>query len=144
MKNEQNQFLGKKLFKLRKYYGLTQKECVDALGLKCQQDYSDLELGSREFDEGVISRIASFFKISKEDFISLQNMETFPFLLNYRENEGKSKPIPRNEILEVLILRKQLLEKELKIIQLEQQLTKRTYPTDIFNYRDTSSIYVFI
>lgn len=145
MNRDQNQFLGKKLLKLRSYFNLTQKECIEPLGLKCQQDYSDLELGNREFNAELISRISTFFKISIEDFVSLQNMEAFPFLLNYINNKANPIPGTRNEILEILILRKQLLEKDLKIIKLEQQLTKHQNSNEMLNkYTDSSGIYVLV
>ena len=118
-----NILYGIKLRQLRALNNFTQKECIDALKLKRQQDLSDLENGKKQFTNALISDICKHFKITYSGFTNLQvvtsNEKQSVFDLGSMAHENTE-----DLHLQINILRKQLLLKELELLQIEQRVIK--------------------
>ncbi|HQQ93942.1 MAG TPA: helix-turn-helix transcriptional regulator [Bacteroidia bacterium] len=126
MEEFRNKLLGSKLRKLRKYFNLSQKQCLQALGLSRQQEMSDLEKGNKAFTLPLTSKISEFFKVNPHDFNDpykanvLDEFEQDPEKLKYAANDILTK-------LEVLRLQKIILMKDLELVRQQKQLLRYQY-----------------
>jgi len=109
---------GKKLRTLRLHSQSKQSEIAKQLGVS-QQAYSNLENGKTQFTDVLIEKICDIFNVDFQEFL----------LVNSQQQ--KSKMITKiNDIdmytarIMIANLKKQLIEKELKIVQLELQIKK--------------------
>lgn len=146
MEEDRNILLGRKLRKLRKLYNYTQKECIEALKLKRQQDLSDLEKGRKYFTHALIQNICKFFSVSYSDFISFQNLESFPTLEISSSIPLIQKGVSIEESnLQTSILRKQVLLSQIELMVALQNLAKITKSdSKRFHPENEIPIYVLI
>lgn len=132
METALKEILGEKLRILRTYFGYQQKEMAVKFNIG-QQAYSDLEMGRTNFTDKKISKICEIFNITFQEFLSVESADI----------------ITKNQISESATIRilklnhkKELLEKELRIVELELELKKYKKFT---TYKEhSSSIYVMI
>jgi transcriptional regulator with XRE-family HTH domain len=137
-----NILYGIKLRKLRELYNFTQKECIEALKLKRQQDLSDLEKGRKHFTQELIISICRFFNVSLIDFSNLHNLEYFSA---FETNNQLDIAAKEDLQFQIQLYRKHLLIKELALLQAKQESVRRGQKNsnDSHNSRDIP-IYVFI
>ncbi|HQQ93714.1 MAG TPA: helix-turn-helix transcriptional regulator [Bacteroidia bacterium] len=121
MDHRRDKILGRKLFKLRKFHNLSQKACFEALGLRSQQDLSDLEHGEKSFTIKLVHSISAYFNISPVDFQDLRNSESlyvYETIITDKQNI-KRKPDTK---LELVTMRKLYFLKELELIKAKKEL----------------------
>lgn len=129
--------LGKKLKYLRFQVNANQSEIAKKLKIS-QQAYSYLENGKTHFTETIIEKICSIFNLNFQEFVSI-NSQTY---------ESKSSKNLIDTDLDIftarvmiLNLKKQLIEKDLKIIELELMLKTKQKKQ---NLSPAKPIYVLI
>ena len=136
-----NVLFASNLRKLRMTSRVKQTVLAEALNLKNQQKYSDLENGKINFDASIIKKICSYFKINENEFKSLNS---FINMDNNDEFERNFKGIDLNKgadyslLLRITFLnyKRILIEDELKIVRLKikvyDQRNFKKIPLEIF------------
>jgi transcriptional regulator with XRE-family HTH domain len=99
-----------------------------------QQAYSDLEMGNTNFTDKKISQICEIFNITFQEFLSIESADL----------TKKHNILSENVAVHILKLRhkKELLERDLKIVQLEIELKK--HKKSYQNIENVKPIYVMI
>jgi DNA-binding XRE family transcriptional regulator len=138
MKSFINSYLGQKLKVLRESSNGKQKDLALILNIT-QQSYSKIENGKTNFSDILITKICDTFKISPMEFITNQNMLSKNLSL-VSSNQNHMEDLS-NRIL-FASFKKQLIEKELRIVELELEVRKhKRYKVDT---NDFKPIYVMI
>ncbi|MCU0359321.1 MAG: helix-turn-helix domain-containing protein [Bacteroidia bacterium] len=142
MDEGKNILYGIKLRKLRAMHNFTQKECINALKLKRQQDLSDLENGRKHFTQELIIVICRFFDVALNDFTNLHNLEYFAAFDSTNQLDIAAK---EDLQFQIQLYRKHLLIKELALLQAKQESVRRgqKISADSHTLRDIP-IYVLI
>lgn len=126
MDESRNILYGKKLKKLRLFYQYNQKQCVEPLQLRRQQDLSELEKGRKYFNHQLIVKICEFFKVSYADFTSFKNFDTFPESNTPPLLAAGDQPATDQDVqLQINLLRKRILLSELALINAERVLSRK-------------------
>ena len=138
MKSFINSFLGQKLKVLRESSNRKQKDLALILNTT-QQSYSKIENGKTNFSDALISKICDTFKITPIEFISSQK------ILSQHVSLASSNKNHMEDLSTRILFasfKKQLIEKELRIIELELEVRKhKRYKIDT---NDFKHIYVMI
>lgn len=110
-----------KLKQLRKKYKLTQSILSEHLGLKGQQQYSDLETGDKQFSDEIILKICDLFHISVLDFTNIHESEKKANLFLSSEEKKTIEQTSDPEI-KILIYKKLFLETKIENIEMKLSL----------------------
>lgn len=114
--------LGKKLKFLRFQINASQQDIAKKLEIS-QQAYSYLENGKTQFTELLLEKICTIFDVSFHEFISIRSQSIND--VQIPKTKDGQLDIYATQVI-IANLKKQLIEKELRIVQLELQLkTKR-------------------
>ena len=119
MIHPKNIIYANKLRLLRKNAGEKQSYIAQVLGLKRQQEYSNLENGYLEFSSSIIEKICRHFKISKDEFLKIEGLPVKQILGLSDKESNKEKHddfVPKSEVDWMELA---LLQKELEIAQLK-------------------------
>ena len=138
MKSFINSYLGQKLKVLRESSNRKQKDLALILNTT-QQSYSKIENGKTNFSDALITKICDTFQITPIEFISSQNMLSKNITL-VSSNKNHMEDLSTRILF--ASLKKQLIEKELRIVELELEVRKhKRYKIDT---NDFKPIYVMI
>jgi transcriptional regulator with XRE-family HTH domain len=111
----------KKLRALRKSRFIKQAVMTEILGLKSQQQYSDLESGKKQFTGELVIKICNFFSVSLLGFIKINAVDRS---LNglVGKDEMAILESDGNSELKLLVYKKLFLETKLENIELHMKL----------------------
>lgn len=125
---------GKKLRFLRTAIPTIQFDIASKLKMS-QQSYSELEKGKTQFSAKILNKVCKAFNITVQEFILIQ-----PKLSPVKMDN----PILNDTNVKILILnhKKQLLERDIEIIQLQLELKKYKRPSK--KPQELAPIYVMI
>ncbi len=138
MKNFINSYLGQKLKVLRENSNRKQKDLALILSTT-QQSYSKIENGKTNFSDALITKICDTFQITPIEFISSQNILSKNITL-ISSNKNHIEDLSTRILF--ASFKKQLIEKELRIVELELEVRKhKRYKIDT---NDFNPIYVII
>jgi transcriptional regulator with XRE-family HTH domain len=138
MKSFINSYLGQKLKVLRESSNRKQKDLAQILSTT-QQSYSKIENGKTNFSDALITKICDTFQITPIEFISSQNMLSKNITL-VSSNKNHMEDLSTRILF--ASFKKQLIEKELRIVELELEVRKhKRYKIDP---NDFKPIYVMI
>lgn len=114
---------------------------LDVLGLKSQQQYSDLESGKKHFTPELLKNICKFFNIS---FLSFSTFSVTENRLNYESGTDDHRLIEKSENIEMslLVYKKLFLESKLENIEYKLKQLHGNSHTPHLNVK--SKIYVMI
>lgn len=129
------EMFGEKLRVLRTNYGYHQKEMTSLFGMG-QQSYSDLEMGRTNFTDKKISKICEIFGINFQQFLSIESASISSIKQNKKLSESTAIRLLK------LNHEKELLEKKLRIVQLELEL--KQHKKQIILSANPLPIYVMI
>lgn len=138
MKSFINSYLGQKLKVLRESSNRKQKDLALLLNIT-QQSYSKIENGKTNFSDLLITKICDAFKIPPMEFITNQNMLSKNISL-VSSNKNHMEDLSTRILF--ASFKKQLIEKELRIIELELEVKK--YKRHKIDTNDFKPIYVMI
>ncbi len=138
MKSFINSYLGQKLKVLRESSNRKQKDLALILSTT-QQSYSKIENGKTNFSDALITKICDIFQITPIEFISNPNMLSKNITL-VSSNKNHMEDLSTRILF--ASFKKQLIEKELRIVELELEVKKhKRYKIDT---NDFKPIYVMI
>lgn len=104
---------GKKLKQLRKKFNLQQSVLAEYLGLRNQQQYSDLERGVRHFTDDLILNICNYFHVSVMEFVENKDNSSKTNLIINPEDKKRLETSQQFE-MKILIYKKLFLETKLE------------------------------